>query len=235
MKFRFSVILAIVLLLLSVSQINVFYAEATNSTSNLDCANKITKAIQKGNQSGNKTKAISLAVDSDKFKSKVKGFVYTFSNMYNSWKWDHKTCSNIYNDVNVVFTLTDSAGKFVKYVVVVEDYTYTKIKEISEQKLEEEPLDGANQTPPTNKTISNPEKNQTKNPINDNPVKALSLNQTNSLPPLKQIKLGISFHDVKCKSDLRLLIKLEDNSPACVKPASVERFAKHGWVLASHN
>ena len=235
MKFRFSVVFATVLLLLSVSQIGVFYAEATNSTSDLDCANKITKAIQEGNQSGNKTKAISLAVGSDEFKSKVKGYVYTFSNMYNTWKWNHKTCSDIYNDVNAVFTLTDSGGKIIKYVVVVEDSLYAKIKEISEQQYEDNSLDNLDKIKPTNKTLTNPE-NQTKNLVIGNPIKLSPLsNQTKSLSPLKQIKSGVSSQDIICKPDFYLLIKLENNSPACVKSASIERLAKHGWIVASYN
>lgn len=219
MKIRFFAILTSVLLLLSISQIGIFYAEATNSTSNSDCANKITAAIQEGNQSGNKTKAVSLAVGSNEFKSKVKGYNYTFSNMYDSWKWNHQTCSGIYNDVNLVFTLTDSAGKLVKYVVVVEDSAYGKIKEISEQKPEAESPDNLGQT--TNKTITS-----TKNPIS-NSIKLLS--------PLKQIKAGVSSQDVSCKSGFNLIIKLENSFPACVRSASVERLAKNGWIAASYN
>ncbi|MGI0026217.1 MAG: hypothetical protein ACREAD_00050 [Nitrosopumilaceae archaeon] len=229
--FRFFAVLTSVLLLLSVSQIGNFYAQATNSTSNSNCANKITKAIQEGNQSGDKIKAISLALNSTEFKSKVKGYNYTFSNMYNSWTWNHKTCSDITHDVNVVFTLTDSAGKLVKYVVVVEDSTYAKIKEISEQKNEDDSLDNMDQQTP-NKTSTSTTENQ----VIGNPITLLPLsNQTQSLSPLKQIKSGVSSQDVACKPDFQLLIKLENNSPVCVKPASVERLAKHGWVLASYS
>lgn len=50
------------------------------------------------------------------------------------------------------------------------------------------------------------------------------------LPPLKQIKLGISIQDIKCKESHSLVIKQRDGSPACVKPTSVQRLYDLGWA-----
>lgn len=48
-------------------------------------------------------------------------------------------------------------------------------------------------------------------------------------PPFKQIKAGIPAEDVTCKDGLTLVIKLENNSPACVKPSTMLRLAEIKW------
>lgn len=48
--------------------------------------------------------------------------------------------------------------------------------------------------------------------------------------PLKQFKSGIAAEDVVCKEGLQLVAKLHDNSPACVKPASVQKLVSWGWT-----
>ena len=50
------------------------------------------------------------------------------------------------------------------------------------------------------------------------------------LSPLKQIKSGIPIQDVKCKTELTLMIKSNGN-PACVKHTSEQRFLAHGWTI----
>ena len=47
--------------------------------------------------------------------------------------------------------------------------------------------------------------------------------------PLTQYKSGIAAKDVKCLSDLQLVIKSEDGSPACVKPQTAQRLVDLGW------
>lgn len=49
------------------------------------------------------------------------------------------------------------------------------------------------------------------------------------LSPLKQFKSGITAKDVKCKQDLSLVFKLEDGTPACVKPDTGTQLLKRGW------
>lgn len=53
------------------------------------------------------------------------------------------------------------------------------------------------------------------------------------VPPLKQIKIGIAPQNVECAKDLYLLIKSEDNSPACVSQTSVSRMVHQGWASVS--
>ncbi|MGC1426097.1 MAG: hypothetical protein WA833_05280 [Nitrosotalea sp.] len=49
--------------------------------------------------------------------------------------------------------------------------------------------------------------------------------------PLKQFKSGSPASDVKCNDGLQLIIKAEDNSPACVKPDTASKLTEQGWAL----
>lgn len=48
--------------------------------------------------------------------------------------------------------------------------------------------------------------------------------------PLYQFKSGIAARDVTCKPSLQLIIKSEDNSPACVKPDTAKNLYERGWT-----
>jgi hypothetical protein len=50
--------------------------------------------------------------------------------------------------------------------------------------------------------------------------------------PLKQFKSGITANNVECKQDLHLVIKSEDNSPACVKLDAAYMLIKRGWATS---
>lgn len=50
-----------------------------------------------------------------------------------------------------------------------------------------------------------------------------------ALPPLRQLKSGIEPSAVECDSDMELLIKSSNGSPACVKPTTAERLVQLGW------
>ena len=52
------------------------------------------------------------------------------------------------------------------------------------------------------------------------------------LSPLKQLKSGISSGQFICLQDLTLVIKSEDNSPACIKSASIPKLVARGWTTA---
>jgi len=52
------------------------------------------------------------------------------------------------------------------------------------------------------------------------------------LKPLKQLKAGISPVQFTCMPDLKLVIKSEDNSPACVKSATIPKLVARGWTTA---
>ena len=49
----------------------------------------------------------------------------------------------------------------------------------------------------------------------------------------RQLERGISANDVVCKSDLHLIIKSEDGSPACVKPDTANVLIERSWAKAS--
>ena len=55
------------------------------------------------------------------------------------------------------------------------------------------------------------------------------------LSPLAQFKAGVLSNDIQCEQGLALVIKLEDNSPACVKPQTVQKLVERGWgtILSS--
>lgn len=62
---------------------------------------------------------------------------------------------------------------------------------------------------------------------------SLAQNATLILSPLKQLKNGVSLHDVKCKEGFTLIIKTSDNSPACVTPQTAQRLIERGWSTMS--
>ena len=50
--------------------------------------------------------------------------------------------------------------------------------------------------------------------------------------PLKQLKAGIRVQDIKCREGLELIIRLHDNSPACVRHVNLPRLLTNGWIYA---
>jgi plastocyanin len=53
------------------------------------------------------------------------------------------------------------------------------------------------------------------------------------LSPLKQIKSGKSLGNVQCDTDLVLVIKTEDSSPACVKSDTATKLFARGWAQST--
>ena len=51
-----------------------------------------------------------------------------------------------------------------------------------------------------------------------------------TFPPLKQIKSGILARDVQCSQGLILVLKSENDSPACVKETSFTKLLSRGWA-----
>ncbi len=49
--------------------------------------------------------------------------------------------------------------------------------------------------------------------------------------PLKQISDGILPENVTCTEGLAIVLKSTNNSPACVKPSSVEKLIQRGWAI----
>jgi len=50
------------------------------------------------------------------------------------------------------------------------------------------------------------------------------------LPPLKQKSQGVLPNSVVCSSNLQLVLKSTDNSPACVKPSTALKILERGWT-----
>ena len=48
--------------------------------------------------------------------------------------------------------------------------------------------------------------------------------------PLEQFKSGIKAEDVKCILGFELVIKTENNSPACVELETAQKFVDRGWA-----
>ena len=53
------------------------------------------------------------------------------------------------------------------------------------------------------------------------------------LPPLKQVKLGTSLEEIKCKEDFVKIIKITNNSPACIKLETKAKLMQRGWTEQS--
>jgi hypothetical protein len=51
-----------------------------------------------------------------------------------------------------------------------------------------------------------------------------------NLSPLKQLKLGVKFHNVECKEGLKLAYKKADDTSACVKTTSMIELVIRGWA-----
>jgi hypothetical protein len=54
-----------------------------------------------------------------------------------------------------------------------------------------------------------------------------------TIPPVKQIKEGISPQDVTCKEGLDLIFKSHNGKPICVKPFTASVLLERGWAMSS--
>lgn len=84
----------------------------------------------------------------------------------------------------------------------------------------------------------NPDLTVSDNVISDSlvfTIKDSSKNQENDsvLSPLKQFKAGINSKEIICKKNLELILKIQNNSPACVKPGTANKLVLHGWMKLS--
>ena len=49
--------------------------------------------------------------------------------------------------------------------------------------------------------------------------------------PLRQFKWGILQENIQCQTNLILMFKTEDGSPACVKPQTAQKLVERGWGM----
>lgn len=67
-------------------------------------------------------------------------------------------------------------------------------------------------------------------PTNATPLPVTTTNTQTFPPPLRQFNSGITIQDIKCIDGLHLVLKAEDNSPACVKAATAQQLVMRGWA-----
>ena len=58
-----------------------------------------------------------------------------------------------------------------------------------------------------------------------------ALSQAGPLSPLKQFKSGTAAQQIVCNTGLELVIKAEDNSPACVSHSGASLLMERGWAI----
>ena len=58
-----------------------------------------------------------------------------------------------------------------------------------------------------------------------------ALSQAGPLSPLKQFKSGTTAQQIVCNTGLELVIKAEDNSPACVSHSGASVLMERGWAI----
>ncbi|HJW20576.1 MAG TPA: hypothetical protein VJ571_08490 [Candidatus Nitrosotalea sp.] len=67
-------------------------------------------------------------------------------------------------------------------------------------------------------------------PISDYIV-TFTISKSGMLSPLEQFRSGTNAKQVECMTGLQLVIKSENNSPACVLPSSVSVLMARGWAI----
>ena len=111
---------------------NTYGAQATPKTPN--CAAQFTPTEYATIRSMDQKLARSLSDNNNELKSMIKGYKSTSNSMFTEWSWNPKDCSNLtMNNVNIVYTLKDSNGKYVRHVIVTEDPKITKVLSVEEQ------------------------------------------------------------------------------------------------------
>jgi hypothetical protein len=86
-----------------------------------------------------------------------------------------------------------------------------------------------NQTDPTQPDISQTISKSLLFTILDNNTGTKTITET-VFSPLQQFKSGTPASSVDCNDGLQLIIKAEDGSPACVKPATTQKLIERGWA-----
>ena len=87
----------------------------------------------------------------------------------------------------------------------------------------------APQTPPDSQKSTTQENQKPSTTMNEHKM-ANSEHAKNLESPRAQMIHGVSAQDVKCRVGFQLVIKASDNSPVCVKQASVSKLMNWGWI-----
>ncbi|MGI0102645.1 MAG: hypothetical protein ACREA7_08645 [Nitrosotalea sp.] len=155
--------------------------------------------------------AIKLATSSPKFQSLVQGYNYTFNSDFEESGPLSKggTGLTAHGFAFDLYSGPVKPGSAVKVVEVLEDPTFAKILNVTSYQAVYNY--GGAPTTPANSTLQHAKSNTL-------------------LSPLEQFKSGVVPIEVKCPENFVLTIKSEDDSPACVKPDTVQKLIERGWA-----
>lgn len=105
----------------------------SSSAASNTCTEQMANEMHQKSSVLDNPKAISLAVQNAEYQSRVQGYVPKFNSIYNDWKFDTANCHAIeWLSVNVVHSLYDVNGNYIKNVVVTLDPELTHVASISE-------------------------------------------------------------------------------------------------------
>ncbi len=209
MKILHISILVIVVLIVPQSFV---YAQITPNNLGLsyqECQDRIGNEMQAAVNSIDKAKAISLATSSADFQTKVHGYKYIFSSIFTNMTENQKKCGDVkLTSIAVEFSVLNGTSNFVKFVQVGEDPTISQITFVENVFVQKCNNSCPLPSPPAENTVQE------------------------ILSPLRQIAEGTAPRDVKCSDGFILVIKSEDNSPACVKLDAAYMLIKRGWAAS---
>ncbi len=187
----------------------------TDQNMSSNCSSEINSTEKYIESSINQSKAILLVTNSNAYKSHATNYYPTFNYLY--YKWNTNGCNVTLSSVNLLFDFmikSNSASCGAKHVVFVESSDLNSILDV---------IDAGTTSPAYCPLIpSNSDNHNTTSNSHD---------KTNIiLSPLKQFKSNILPKDVQCKQGFMLVLKNEDNSPACVKPDTSKILVERGWA-----
>ena len=96
------------------------------------CMQKIIDDEQKKATLSLHQKVVSLAVNSDEFKSKTQGYYIVWNKLYDEWNFDTNSCSVTLKNIDVIYSLFDGKGLAKNIIVAVDPMSNTILK-ITEQ------------------------------------------------------------------------------------------------------
>lgn len=174
--------------------------------------------------STNDTQLELLVMNSTEFKEKILGYNYTSLGV--DYNWIPKG-NNFYDfgGARVTFVITGLNG--IEKGMAFNLNQTKQITSIFEYDAHNPPAGYRIDTKYGNGLISGVGKNGSM--ITNQSTKSIT-----ALSPLQQFKSGVMAKNVQCKQGFVLVLKNEDNSPACVKQETSKIFIERGWAKPIH-
>lgn len=202
------------------------FAQNVTSSQSSDCTTQINNEKKSIMDNINQNKAVSLAENTLYYKSNATNYNPHFDYAY--YKWTVSNCDVKLNSVNLVF---DFLFKNIppcgaKQIVFVEDPNLNSVADI---------IDAGTTYSPYCPLIPNNSPGNIQNNamiLEENITASRHPAHISSIrdSPLKQFKSGISAENVQCNTNLVLIFKIEDSSPACVRPQTARILMERGWT-----